>query len=416
MAQGFDPSQYGATPVESAPPGGFDPAKYGATPVAPPVPEVPSGPSQLTADYVYTNNGYRINPLNKNAHPAGNISVFTKEGKITNINLDPKLPAQMAPGVIEGNLRSQQTLPSKIKSAVLNTPLAGIPGMGGVSLGNLAEGFAPAVPSLHSALRTGGAIAGATIGGGAGAAGGSVIPGPGTVAGAIGGAAAGGAAGASIGESVYQLGNYALHGNEKVPTTIGEVAKGQGSAIAEGAASGAAGQIANKLTTTAIPSTIRAGQNLDTVMGAAKNVPLSLTGGVGQAAVRAEELSAAGANMPKVLRDYIKFPSTATMTYETGRDFASNAGALSASEKLATNPQMGRQVALFAKAMGEANRDAAASVGMGDLYDSAMKEYAQAKTMQQMGAIAKKWMGRAAVTVALGGGAYKLGTELWGKK
>lgn len=162
-----------------------------------------------------------------------------------------------------------------------------------------------------------------------------------------------------------------------------------------------------------LPSTTRAGANLATVMDAAKDVPIDTTQ-AGNAAIRADQLAQTGSSLPKVLRDYMKYPANTPMTYETGRDFASNAGSLSASEKMATNPQMGRQVAKFADAMKTANRDAAASVGMGDLYDSAMKEYAQAKLIGNAGEVLKKWAAKAGIVAALGG-AGKAGYDIYGK-
>lgn len=171
------------------------------------------------------------------------------------------------------------------------------------------------------------------------------------------------------------------------------------------------GAVADKV----IPSTARAGLKFERVMNAAKDAPID-TSSAEDILSRAQELRQRGSTMPKVLNDFAKnrtaatgdfmgVPVTDPMTYEVGRDFASNAGRLSARETMAANPQMQRQVAQFSNAMKTANRDAAASVGMGDLYDSAMKEYRQAKTLQDMGDVIKKWAGR----IALGG----VGYELW---
>lgn len=157
-----------------------------------------------------------------------------------------------------------------------------------------------------------------------------------------------------------------------------------------------AAALANK-----IPSKARAGANFQAVMEAARNVPIDTTE-AGNAALRAEQLSKTGSTLPKVLNDFLKYPGDRPLNYEIGRDFASNAGALSASEKLASNPQMLRQVGQFASAMKEANRAAAAEVGMGGLYDSAMAEYAKAANMAEKAAIVKKWAGRAAVAAGLG--------------
>ena len=161
-----------------------------------------------------------------------------------------------------------------------------------------------------------------------------------------------------------------------------------------------------------IPSTTRAGKNFQSVMSKAKDVPID-TSTASDILARAQELRQRGATMPKVMNDFAKAQKpdalgnpAAPLTYEAGRDFASNAGRLSARESMAANPQMQRQVAMFSQAMKEANRGAAESVGMGDLYDSAMKEYRQAKTISEAADTIKKW----AVRAAIGGG---IGYELW---
>ncbi len=173
-----------------------------------------------------------------------------------------------------------------------------------------------------------------------------------------------------------------------------------------------AGEMADALMSK-IPSKAAAGAKFQTVMDAAKNVPIDTTE-AGNAALRAEQLSKTGSTMPKVLNDFMKYPGDRPLNYEIGRDFASNAGALSASEKLASNPQMLRQVGAFADAMKTANRAAAESVGMGSLYDDAMSEYAKAASMADKAAIVKKWAGRAGAVAALGA-AGRAGYDLYEK-
>ena len=75
-------------------------------------------------------------------------------------------------------------------------------------------------------------------------------------------------------------------------------------------------------------------------------------------------------------------PPTPPITYEAGRDFASNAGRLSAQDSAAMNGPMGRQVKLLASALDTANREAAVKAGLGDKYDAAMKEYRQANQLK----------------------------------
>lgn len=174
---------------------------------------------------------------------------------------------------------------------------------------------------------------------------------------------------------------------------------------------GKAGVVGDKLTLAKqkmarlkLPSEARAGEKFQQVLGAAKDVPLDVTK-ADETLRRAKELRARGSTMPKVLTDYGKARTSATgttqfsdpMTYETGRDFASNAGALSVRETTAMNRKMQGQVSAFAKAMRDATREAAVKVGKGDLYDEAMKEYRLARSIQEKKEILKKWGKRAAL-------------------
>lgn len=168
-----------------------------------------------------------------------------------------------------------------------------------------------------------------------------------------------------------------------------------------------------------LPSKTRAGAKFEQVMSKAKDVPLD-TSEAQSAVERAQELRTRGSSMPKVLNDFAKNRKAATgdfmgvevtdpMSYEVGRDFASNAGALSTREVTAMNAKMQAQVAKFAKAMKDANRQAAESVGMGDLYDQAMKEYRQAANLQEASVVARKWAIRAGLGVLGIEGAKRLG-------
>lgn len=159
-----------------------------------------------------------------------------------------------------------------------------------------------------------------------------------------------------------------------------------------------------------IPNTESAGQKFQQVMGAAKDVPLD-TSEAENAVARAQELRQRGSSMPKVLNDFMKarkpgnfmgVPVDQPMTYAEGRDFASNAGALSVREATGMNVKMQAQVKTFAHAMADANREAAESVGMGDLYDQAMKEYRQAKNLEESVDIIKKYAVKAAIGTGLG--------------
>lgn len=159
----------------------------------------------------------------------------------------------------------------------------------------------------------------------------------------------------------------------------------------------------------------------ETVMAAAKDVPLHL-GDVDDIALRARELAGQGAKtpgrgstLPKVFSDYIKHrEQNIPMTYEIGRDFAKTAGRISASEKMSSTGEMEAVLAKFSNALKTANREAAAKVGMGSVYDQAMKEYRLAATVAEKSEIIKKWGFRALVTGALAGSGAA-GVDLYNK-
>jgi hypothetical protein len=170
-----------------------------------------------------------------------------------------------------------------------------------------------------------------------------------------------------------------------------------------------------------IPSAERAGRKFQTIRTAAKNVPVDISAAE-PIIERAKELQATGSNAPAVLTKFAKriAPTTGKfagtkvqmqpdpMLYPEAFDFASKAGELSAAEKLAADPKMKRQIGAFAKAMKTADRQAAASIGMGDLYDQAIREYRRAKNLAEAGEVIKKWSIRAAI----GATGYALGREL----
>lgn len=203
-----------------------------------------------------------------------------------------------------------------------------------------------------------------------------------------------------------------------VPGAAATEGMGIGAAAAESPAMQAIRAVRNKF-----PNLTSAGSKFDQVMAAAKDVPID-TAPANEVLARAQELRQRGSSFPKVMNDFAKAqkagaasaePFSNLMTYKEGRDFASSAGALSTREATAMNATMQRQVGEFAQALKTANREAAVKVGMGDLYDSAMKEYRQAKTIQGAGEVLKKHAWQAALTA--GGVTYagKVIREVFGK-
>src|SRR5262245_12412343 len=140
------------------------------------------------------------------------------------------------------------------------------------------------LPSWHTALTTGGALAGGTLGG----IGSTIL---GTPIAGIPGAALGGAAGASIGESAYQLGQH-LMGVPEAPQTGGEAAVQQAKALAGGALQEGIGAIGPKA-----PAMLRS--------SAAKNI---------EQAVKPSSMAAKEAIQEAAPKAVSKFPISASST------------------------------------------------------------------------------------------------------
>jgi len=159
-----------------------------------------------------------------------------------------------------------------------------------------------------------------------------------------------------------------------------------------------------------LPSTERAGENFNTIMEQAKNVKTPM-GGVNPILQRAYELEKAGNPMPGPLKaainaEDIRYGPVADTPGSF--DLASTAKRLSREElaRVKGTP-MQAQVKQFAGAMNDANRQVAQSVGMGQIFDAAMKEYRQAMTLKDTIAVARKYAPLLAATgLGLGGARY----------
>lgn len=171
-----------------------------------------------------------------------------------------------------------------------------------------------------------------------------------------------------------------------------------------------------------LPSTERAGQKFQQVMSAAKDVPVDLSK-VDPIVERAKELRSRGHGPPsQAMRQYMRVRqpeefgpfqmAPQPLTYETARDFAVSAGDQSAREIMGTNKTMKRQNKSFARALDEANREAAYQAGRGPEYDQAMTEYRNARRLENVKRIVAKSGKKAAGTAALGAAGYGLYREL----
>lgn len=130
----------------------------------------------------------------------------------------------------------------------------------------------------------------------------------------------------------------------------------------------------------AVPTAAKAGAKFQSVMGAAKNVPVDIEA-PGQVALRVQQMAERGGAMPLAVRKFLNRvtdPNKGELTYEEARDFASNLSRLSADETRRLAPAMRRELANLRVSLNESVGKAAESAGKGAEYKSAMSEYAQA--------------------------------------
>ncbi len=142
-----------------------------------------------------------------------------------------------------------------------------------------------------------------------------------------------------------------------------------------------------------LPSKLRAGANLNRIEAAAGDVPIN-PAAMDAIASRYGQFTETGDSTVKMMENYMnrrEDPIRGPITYEEGRRFAEKAGDLSQEEKNVSSKRMKAQITKFSIALKDANREAAASVGMGELYDQAIKEYRQASNIADKAAIIKKW-------------------------
>ena len=158
-----------------------------------------------------------------------------------------------------------------------------------------------------------------------------------------------------------------------------------------------------------LPNAERAGRTFETVMNAAKDVPVDVNK-FSAPVLRAKQLNAvAGDPMAPVLRKTLAKigPTTEPLTYGDSRILASSAGRKAQQTAMGgkLTGEMGKRLSETATGLDAANAEAAAKAGVGDKYLDAMKEYRNAKRLEKVGDVAKK----VAVTGALGGGLYEGG-------
>lgn len=138
-------------------------------------------------------------------------------------------------------------------------------------------------------------------------------------------------------------------------------------------------------------SKARAAANLTSASEAAKSVPINVER-VGQEGLRAMEMQAAGASMPRAATQFMRRitdPKAADLTWSEARDFYSNLSRLSANEMGRLNPAMQRQIIAMRKALHDALVEGAERVGKGGAYSAGIREYARSakagEALQKLG-------------------------------
>lgn len=142
----------------------------------------------------------------------------------------------------------------------------------------------------------------------------------------------------------------------------------------------------------AIPTTAKAGAKFQSVMGAARNIPV-VTDAPGEVGLRIMQLAErGGGSLPRPVSQFLQritHPDKAPMAYEEARDFASGISRLSANEFQRMGPAVAREVAGLRVTLNKAVADAAGKAGKGAEYAQAMNEYAKAMRLKH--AVNEAW-------------------------
>lgn len=226
--------------------------------------------------------------------------------------------------------------------------------------------------------------------------------------------------GAKLGEAVLTAAPAIATSGASLPvqaavgSTVGGIQAGPAGAVIGGGipvAGKAMSAFLNRL-----PSKARAGAKFQQLKDAGGNLPINTADAQKVAADALDITRHGGGAVPPPIREFIKRTNPVTGKFggqrvqmaadpvplESGLKFASNSGRLSVDAATKMSPSMKLQVMKFSQAMKDANREAASRIGMGDLYDAAMKEYAKAMSLEAKKEIVKRYAIRAAATLGLG--------------
>jgi hypothetical protein len=158
------------------------------------------------------------------------------------------------------------------------------------------------------------------------------------------------------------------------------------------------------------PSAKGAGAALSEVKSVAGNVPIKM-GKAGDTALELYTQSQRGGTLPKAVRDLVNRvtkPESKPITYAEAKDFQSNISRLSVAERMRLTPNVQRLVGQLAADLKTSLKDAADTVGKGEQFSQAMKEYHQAMQIRGMTDAAKAGAWKWALRGAGAYGIYKL--------
>lgn len=194
------------------------------------------------------------------------------------------------------------------------------------------------------------------------------------------------------------------------PTMMGRVGQTVGMLTKNPAAQADIGTFGPQATEAAIPSSTRAGANLNAVTSAIGKHTVDISD-AGNTALRALELNQrAGFQLPSVIRRFLtraSNPDLGPITFEEARDMYSGATKLSIDESKAIKGQMKALVPEFAAKLGDALEETAARANRVEQYVQGLKEYSSAKNIE--GAASELWTRakQAAGAAVLAGAGYE---------
>jgi hypothetical protein len=156
-----------------------------------------------------------------------------------------------------------------------------------------------------------------------------------------------------------------------------------------------------------LPSKARAGETLQDIRSAASDVPVRPMNAWPEIE-RFQELTKRGGSTAKPvtqlssrLQNMVRLPQQGDFTFPEARDFYSNISSQSAEDVSRLNPIMRRQMGAIRSGMHQDLTDAAGTIGRGDEYADAVKEYARAMQIRKAaGNAAKVGLGAAGLGVA----------------